>query len=155
MGNHLSAFFWNCIMELETKRLLLRPLREEDAPAMAQALNNFNVNTNLARVKFPYRLEDAQAFIALRRGFDPRSVICAIAFRCAPNESIGVIAYEYGNDGQFEFGYWRRACCWHMRRMFEAAKPVIAHAFTQEGIETLDLSSAQSEFRPHPARAGL
>jgi RimJ/RimL family protein N-acetyltransferase len=137
MGNHLSVFFWNCIMELETRRLLLRPLREEDAPAMALALNNLNVSKNLARVKFPYGLEDAQAFIALQRGFDPRSVVSAIAFRCAPDELVGVISYERVSDGQFEFGYWLRECCWHMGLMSEAAKAVIAHAFTQEGIETL------------------
>ena len=124
-------------MELETRRLLLRSLREGDAQAMAQALNNFNVSRNLARVKFPYGLEDAQAFVTLQRGFDLRSVVCAIAFRCAPDELIGVIAYEHANDGHFEFGYWLRECCWRMGLMSEAAKAVITHAFSQEGIETL------------------
>jgi len=124
-------------MELETRRLLLRPLSEDDAPAMSRALNNFNVSHNLARVKFPYKLEDAQAFITSQRGFDPRSVVCAITFRCAPDELIGVIACEVDDTGAFEFGYWLRECCWGMRLMSEAAVALVAHAFTQPEITAL------------------
>ena len=124
-------------MELETRRLLLRPPQDDDAPAMALALNNFNVSKNLARVKFPYTLEDAQAFITSQRGFDPRSVVCAITFRCAPNELIGVIACELDDTGAFEFGYWLRECCWGMRIMGEAAMALVAHAFTRPDIAAL------------------
>ena len=51
------------MMELETRRLLLRPLRDDDAHAMALALNNLNVSGNLARVKIPYAVLDAHSFI--------------------------------------------------------------------------------------------
>jgi len=125
-------------MEIETKRLVLRPLREEDAQAMARAVNNFNVSRNLARVQFPYLLEDAQSFITLQRGFDPRSKICAIAFRCAPDELIGVVAYEFSSEkNNTEFGYWLRECCWQMGIMSEAAAALVAHAFTTSEITEL------------------
>ena len=81
-------------MELKTTRLLLRPLRDDDARAVASGLNNLNVSRHLARVKFPYAVEDAVAFIALQRSTDQRSKTCAIAFRCAPDELIGLISYE-------------------------------------------------------------
>ena len=125
-------------MELNTRRLLLRPLRDDDAPALSQGLNNFKVSRNLTRVKYPYALADAEAFITKQRGFDPRSVICAITFRAAPDEVIGIIAYEYrlGSEGA-EFGYWLRECCWHMGLMSEAAASLVHHAFTNGGAETL------------------
>ena len=124
-------------MELETRRLILRPLNNEDAPAMAQALNNINVSRNLARVKFPYTLQDAEAFIARQFAFDQRSVVCAIAFKCAPDELIGMISYERSDDGRFEFGYWLRECCWHMRIMSEAVSALVYHAFAEGGVDTL------------------
>ena len=124
-------------MELETRRLLLRPLRDDDAQAMALALNNLNVSRNLAKVKHPYTAEDATAFIHRQRSFDPRSVICAIAFRCAPDELIGVVAYEYGANDASEFGYWLRECCWNLRIMSEAATALVNYALTQGGVETL------------------
>ena len=139
MGNHLPVFIFGIAkMELETRRLLLRPLRDDDAYAMALALNNLNVSRNLARVKFPYMLEDALAFIPLQRDFDPRSKICAITFRCAPEELIGMVSYEYGtNKDDAVFGYWLRECCWKMRIMSEAASALVHHAFAQGQVSTL------------------
>ena len=93
-------------MEIETRRILLRQLQDDDAPAMAQGVNNFNVSRNLARVKFPYFVEDAKSFIALQRSFDPRSVISAITFRAAPDELIGMVTYEFGEKNSMpDFGY--------------------------------------------------
>jgi RimJ/RimL family protein N-acetyltransferase len=125
-------------MELETRRLLLRPLQDHDAPAMARALSNYEVAKNLARVPFPYSVEDAKFFINLQRGFDPSSRICAIAFRAAPDELIGLISYERKADGSaFEFGYWLSESCWGMRIMTEAAQAMVAHAFYSDGISVL------------------
>ncbi|MDE2384325.1 MAG: GNAT family N-acetyltransferase [Alphaproteobacteria bacterium] len=124
-------------MELTTRRLLLRPLREDDAPALARGLNNFNVSRNLARVPWPYSLEDASAFIALQRGFDPRGCVCAIAFNCAPDELIGMISYEPREDGRFELGYWLHESCWGLRIMSEAAAALVHYAFTMGGVSVL------------------
>jgi RimJ/RimL family protein N-acetyltransferase len=126
-------------MELETRRLILRPLRDDDAPAMAHSLNNYEVSKNLSRVPFPYTLEDARFFIALQRNFDPRSRVCAIAFRAAPDELIGVVAYERKTEGEgFEFGYWLSESCWGMRIMTEAALAMVAHAFLADGVDVLE-----------------
>ena len=125
-------------MKLETRRLLLRPLRDDDAPALALGVNNLNVSRNLARVKFPYTLQDAEAYIASQRNFEPHSLVCGIAFRAAPDELIGVVSYEYGtNKNDAVFGYWLRECCWKMRIMSEAASALVHHAFTQGQVNTL------------------
>ena len=137
-------------MELETRRLILRPLNNEDAPAMAQALNNINVSRNLARVKFPYTLQDAEAFIARQFAFDQRSVVRAIAFKCAPEELIGMVSYETTQEGKLVFGYWLRECCWHMRIMSEAAAALVHHAFAEGGVEALE--SAYHADNPNSGR---
>jgi RimJ/RimL family protein N-acetyltransferase len=125
-------------MELETRRLLLRPLRDDDAPAMARALNNYDVVKNLSRVPFPYHVEHAEQFIALQKGFDNRSVVAAIAFRAAPDELIGLVSYEFApGEAHAEFGYWLHEACWGMRIMSEAAGALVAHAFDAAQVEEL------------------
>jgi RimJ/RimL family protein N-acetyltransferase len=121
-------------MELETKRLILRPLRDDDAYAMAIALNNFEVAKNLARVPHPYSVSSAMAFINLQRDFAQPSVVSGIVFKCAPDELIGLVAYEANQ----EFGYWLRECCWHMGIMSEAASALVRHAMTQTDIVYLN-----------------
>ena len=124
-------------MDIETKRLCLRPLNDDDAVAIASGLNNYAVAKNLARVKFPYSVVDAQDFIGRQRGFDARSKLCAIAFRAAPEELIGIVSYEQAGLGATEFGYWLRECCWHMGLMTEAATALVAHGFASGDVETL------------------
>ena len=125
-------------MELETRRLLLRPLREDDAPAMARALNNYAVVKNLSRVPFPYRLEHAEQFIAIQKGFDDRSVISAISFRAAPDELIGLVSYEFASgETHAEFGYWLHEACWDMGIMSEAAEALVTYAFGAGQVEEL------------------
>ena len=138
-------------MELATKRLLLRPLRDDDAPAMAHSLNNLCVTRNLARVKFPYELPDAQAYIAWQRDQPLGNTTCAIAFRYAPDELIGMISYETtpGEDGA-RFGYWLRQCCWHMGLMSEAATAMVQHAFAKDDITILNADFHNDN--PHSGR---
>ena len=137
-------------MELLTQRLLLRPFRVDDAHAVVQGLNNINVSRNLARVKFPYTVEDARHWFNLQHSFDAHSVSCAIAFRAAPDEVIGVVSYVYREAADAIFGYWLRECCWHMGLMSEAANVLVLHAFTQGNVEAL--ASAYHKDNPNSGR---
>ncbi len=47
------------IMKLETKRLLLRPIKKADAKSIVENINNINISKWLLLVPFPYRLKDA------------------------------------------------------------------------------------------------
>ncbi len=125
-------------MELTTRRLLLRPLRDEDAHAIALGANNLNVSRNLTRVKHPYTIEDAREFLASTLNWDSRSRVRAITFKCAPDELIGIISYEVMPSGQFEFGYWLNESCWGMRLMSEAAGAMVHHAFAVDGVAALN-----------------
>jgi RimJ/RimL family protein N-acetyltransferase len=138
-------------MDIETKRLLLRPLHNDDAPVMARRLNNYEVSKNLARVPFPYTLEVAHFFINLQRQFDELSKVCAIAFKCAPDELLGVVAYEFSAEkDEVEFGYWLSECCWGQRIMSEAAAELVRYTFTQTQI--LGLGSGYHTDNPNSGR---
>jgi RimJ/RimL family protein N-acetyltransferase len=124
-------------MEIETKRLLLRPLRDDDASAMAAGLNNLNVSRNLTPVAWPHSVAMAQWFINKQRSLNARSMSRAIAFRVAPDEMIGHITYESHEEGEVSFGYWLKECCWRMGLMTEAATAIINHAMTQTDIAVI------------------
>jgi RimJ/RimL family protein N-acetyltransferase len=50
---------------LRTERLVLRPPRPSDAPAIAELANDRRIAENLLRIPHPYSLEDARAFLAM------------------------------------------------------------------------------------------
>ena len=55
------------MMFARTERLLLRPGWAEDAPALAAAIADEMIVRNLATAPWPYRLRDAEAFLAQPR----------------------------------------------------------------------------------------
>ena len=54
-------------MFARTPRLLLRPGFPEDAPALAAAIADEAIVRNLATAPWPYRMRDAEAFLAKPR----------------------------------------------------------------------------------------
>ena len=60
---------------LNTERLLLRPLCENDLVALAAAVNNPRIVRNLLRLPWPYRLDDARSFLAYTQNLPPASAI--------------------------------------------------------------------------------
>ena len=54
-------------MFARTPRLLLRPGFPEDAPALAAAIADEAIVRNLATAPWPYRMRDAEAFLASPR----------------------------------------------------------------------------------------
>ena len=92
-------------MFARTPRLLLRPGWSEDAPALYAAIADEAIVRNLALAPWPYRLADAEAFLARERG--PRDAACLIYLRTpgAPR-LIGAIGFGRLDGGLSELGYW-------------------------------------------------
>ena len=57
-----------CIVVLETKRLVLRAPQLVDAKAIAALANDRRIAENTARIPHPYRLSDAENWIAGDQG---------------------------------------------------------------------------------------
>ena len=59
-----ETFREGCIPVLETKRLVLRAPRLEDAKAIAAIANDRRIAENTARIPHPYRASDAEAWLS-------------------------------------------------------------------------------------------
>jgi RimJ/RimL family protein N-acetyltransferase len=123
---------------LYTERLVLRPLTRADGPAIAAEINCYDISKNLSRVPFPYSLADAEAFLSWAEGLDHRSAFRHIALKQEPALLIGLISYDWVEESQqAELGYWLVQKHWGKGLMSEAARAMVAHAFSSGGIEQL------------------
>lgn len=109
-------------MFARTQRLLLRPGWMEDASALAAAISDFAVVGKLARAPWPYRLEDAQAFLAADHGPLPNFLMFARTHG-APR-LIGGISLSECDQGA-ELGYWIARPYWGLGFATEAGRAVV------------------------------
>jgi RimJ/RimL family protein N-acetyltransferase len=94
------------VMFARTERLLLRPGWAEDAPALARVVGEEAIVRNLASAPWPYRLEDAEAFLA-PRPYDPADMSLLVFRRTAgAPELIGTIGLARMEAGDVDLGYW-------------------------------------------------
>jgi RimJ/RimL family protein N-acetyltransferase len=111
-------------MFVRTERLLLRPGWLEDAPALAQALGERSIVCNLARVPWPYHVEDAEAFLAAERRPDEPSFLVFRRTHGSP-QLIGSAGLGRNPDGAVELGYWIARPHWGLGYATEAARAVV------------------------------
>ena len=114
-------------MFARTERLLLRPGWREDAQALCRAIGDEGIVRNLAKAPWPYRLQDAESFLA--RDPRPNETNCLIFLRGegAP-ELVGGIGFGRTPDGELEFGYWVARSHWGRGIATEAWRAVLANA---------------------------
>jgi RimJ/RimL family protein N-acetyltransferase len=117
---------------LETERLLLRAPRLEDVKAIVAVVNDRRVAENTARIPHPYRLADAEQFVASVNRRDGEA--CFVM--TMDGTLIGACGID-PRDGGAELGYWLGAGYWGRGLMTEAARAVIDHAFGDLRHETL------------------
>jgi RimJ/RimL family protein N-acetyltransferase len=113
---------------LETERLILRPPRLEDANAIAALANDRRIAENTARIPHPYRVADAEAFIAGVNvaGGETVFLVTDLDDTILGGCGVGVL------DGQGpELGYWLGVPFWGKGYATEAVRAVIDYAFTE------------------------
>jgi RimJ/RimL family protein N-acetyltransferase len=134
-------------MFARTPRLLLRPGFPEDAPALVSAIADEAIVRNLSAVPWPYRMRDAEAFLASPR--DP-VLPSLLVFERTPFEPrlIGSCGLGRRPSGSVEMGYWIARANWGRGFATEACSALIAIA------RTLGLPSLEgSHFLDNPASA--
>ena len=116
-------------MFARTPRLLLRPGWAEDAPALSAAIGDEAIVRNLGTVPWPYRLSDAEAFLAAPR--DPL-LPSLLAFERTRGEPrlVGGCGLGRKPSGGVELGYWIARAHWGRGLATEAAAAVIDIART-------------------------
>ena len=134
-------------MFARTPRLLLRPGFPEDAPALASAIADKAIVTNLAVVPWPYTMRDAEAFLASPRDPILPSLLIFERTSGAP-ELVGCCGLGRRPSGSVELGYWIARPHWGRGLATEAARALI------EIARTLGLRSLEAgHFVDNPASA--
>lgn len=121
-----------CVPVLETARLKMRAPSPEDAQAIAALANDLRVAANTSRLPHPYRIADAEEFIAQGNSRDGEA--CFVVTR--DGRLIGVCSVDLREDGP-ELGYWFGAPFWGRGYATEAARALIDYAFGDLGCERL------------------
>jgi RimJ/RimL family protein N-acetyltransferase len=116
-------------MFARTDRLLLRPGWIEDAPALASAIADEMIVRNLATAPWPYRLRDAEAFLAQPRDPVLPSFLVFERTDGAPR-LVGSCGLGRRPSGLVELGYWIARPHWGQGFATEAARAVIEIART-------------------------
>lgn len=98
-----------CVIEIspvvETRRLVLRAPRLQDAPRLAALANDMDVARMTLRMPYPYAVTDAEGFIDSIQGQDPRR---GATFLIDHEDlgPVGVIGLFEDGDPAPEAGYW-------------------------------------------------
>lgn len=125
-------------MFARTPRLLLRPGFPEDAPALALAIADEAIARNLASVPWPYRMRDAEAFLASPR--DPLLPTMLVFERTAASpELVGACGLGRRPSGAVEMGYWIASGHWGRGLATEACTALVAIARAL-GLPSLEAS---------------
>jgi RimJ/RimL family protein N-acetyltransferase len=134
-------------MFARTPRLLLRPGFPEDAPALATAIADEAIVRNLATAPWPYRMRDAEAFLARAR--DPILPSLLIFERTAGAPLlVGSCGLGRRPSGSVELGYWIATQFWDRGFATEACTALVDIA------RTLGLACLEgSHFTDNPASA--
>lgn len=121
---------------IETPRLVLRPPRHEDIPALVEGLGDPAVSRMLALVPHPYGRGDAEAFVALcaERNRDGRHLLLVMDHGGAVVGGIGLHGLQ-ALPAVEDFGYWVARFHWGEGFATEAARGLLAHAFRVLGAE--------------------
>jgi len=132
-------------MFARTPRLLLRPGFPEDAPALATAIADEAIVRNLATVPWPYRMRDAEAFLASPRDPVLPSLLVFERGAGAP-QLIGSCGLGRRPSGAVEMGYWIARPFWGRGFATEACTALV------EIAQALALASIEgSHFIDNPA----
>jgi RimJ/RimL family protein N-acetyltransferase len=120
-------------------RLVLRAWTRQDLSRLVMLGNNYKVAKNLSTFPHPYTMADAEQWfdhIQQERSREPEKIggVWAISRN---GEAIGGIGIHPDRMEHPELGYWLGEPYWGKGYATEAATALIAHAFTEWGLNTL------------------
>jgi RimJ/RimL family protein N-acetyltransferase len=122
---------------IQTERLLLRPFRDDDAPALAALAGNLKVARMTARIGHPSTETMARHWIgshaALRESGEGYSFAVLLA-----DALVGAVGVERNGKGGYELGYWIGEPWWGCGFATEAAAAVVRFAAETLGAGALE-----------------
>jgi RimJ/RimL family protein N-acetyltransferase len=128
-----ETFHEGSIPVLETKRLAMRAPRLGDAQTVAALANDRRIAENTARIPYPYKLSDAEGFIAGANTLGGDTVFMITLRDGSMLGACGIVTQE----STPELGIWLGVPHWGQGYATEALHAVIDYAFTDLGHEAL------------------
>jgi 8-oxo-dGTP diphosphatase len=123
----------NPALVLETARLIIRPLRLEDAPDVQRYASDWDVARFTSSIPHPYPPGAAEAWI--RGQVDDFDNTFAIERR-AGAAFVGAIGFEHDREKrEMVFGYWIGKPHWRNGYATEAVQALVDHAFMTLGVD--------------------
>lgn len=126
--------------QLETERLILRPLALSDAPAIQRHFDNWNIIRHLSTVvPWPYPADGAETFVRMQ--FDKISAgeeihLWVLVLKGDDGEAIGNIHLRPRAEGlKGNRGFWLAEPYWRRGLMTEAITAVNDFAFLALGLD--------------------
>jgi RimJ/RimL family protein N-acetyltransferase len=119
---------------IETKRLILRPFVIEDAQAVSNNCNNYNLAKTTLALPYPYAKDVAINWINRHEEWFEKDVRYEFAITLK-GEGILIGAIGLGNNSESkngEVGYWIGEEYWNNGYATEALKAIIKWAFEQK-----------------------
>ena len=122
---------------LQTPRLRLRPPAVADARAVAGHLANWDVTRMLAMPPWPFRIDDAERFLAVLvlRAQDQPAITLALTL--PPDDTVIGMADLVALDARPTLGYWLGEPYWGAGLMTEALTALIGHVLARRPIDTI------------------
>ncbi len=124
------------LVQLKTKRLLLRPPTMDDAPSIQQLVSAHEIALNTLLIPHPYPEGGAAEWLS-RQGKNPNDHTFAITLR-KRRDLIGAIGLEVKPEhDRGEIGYWIGIPYWGLGYMTEAARAVVGWAFEELALNRI------------------
>ena len=121
---------------LETARLILRPFRMADADDVQRLAGDWAIADTTLNIPHPYEDGMAERWISNHRDWfeSQKQVVFAITLR-SDHALIGTIGLRItSEDCRAELGYWIGKPYWGMGYCTEAAREIVAFAFSRLGL---------------------
>jgi 8-oxo-dGTP diphosphatase len=137
------------VPEIETTRLLLRPLSNADAPEIVRLVNDFDVARYTSTIPHPYDMQMALDFIAAPEAApqaasrfidDPEGAIVLGIVLKEDNALVGCVGLQKTPEGP-ELGYWVGREHWRHCYASEAAGRLVRLAFENFALPELVASA--------------
>lgn len=127
------------VADLDSDRLYLRSLRAEDAPRIAELVNDWDLARYTANIPHPYSEQMAIEFIAAHSSDADHIPQVFAIIRKAGDELIGCVGLtKTPNNGGAEIGYWVGQRYWGNGYATEAIRRVVDYAFGHLRLPVLE-----------------
>ena len=125
-------------MIIKTKNLVLRPYRKEDAKALFENFNDFDVTKFLCGAKYPFSLNDSKKWIKFCHKTARQNPRKEIIFAIEKNKLfVGSISLKKIKKHKAELGFWIGRRYWNQGIMTEALHAVADFGFDKLKLERL------------------